>query len=184
MSRLPPLFWLPWPNHPDFTRPPTIPSDPAFELTYHRTQVNDDPSVFPDNNNPTDYPLPTQLLAPPHYPDPKPPTAFSAFLDDTPTDHQRRYQPFSTKTQRMTFPTPVHRRSRALASIYTAFFLSTLVRHHGLPSFSGLCFFCFSFFPRCAPFRRPKFPSPVNPKPGPSPIPLLRTTFPFLKAHL
>ena len=47
----------------------------------------------------------------------------------------------STTQQRTTFPTTVHRRSRANASVHTAFLISTLVRHHDVLFPSGLFFF-------------------------------------------
>ena len=80
---------------------------------------------FPKHSKPPIYRSRPSSLAAPPLTRSKPPTAL---------------QPSSTTQPRTTFPTPVHRRSRVDASVYTAFLISTLVRHHGVLFPSSLFF--------------------------------------------
>ena len=102
-------------------------SRPAFQFTHHRTLANNDFSVFPQSQQTQGLWLLTELFGRPPINRIQPPTAL---------------QPFSTTQARTTFSTTVNRRSRANVSVYTAFPISTLVRHHGVLVPSVLFFSC------------------------------------------
>ena len=120
---------------------------------------------FPNHNKPTVYRSRPSSLSSPPLTGPKPPSAL---------------QPSSTTQPRTTFPTTVHRRSRADPSVFTAFLISTLARHHGVLFPSGLFVFLryVSFFPN---HRLILCPLPVNTEQFlanptvPSPHPFLKT---------
>lgn len=113
---------------------------------------------------PNDLPLPSQVLASPSLPGPKQPMAV---------------QSSSTTPPRVAFPTPGHGRSRSLASVYTAFLSSTLVRHRGQPSFSEL------LFPPCDTLLfADRISVASEHQTGSSPILPFQTTFPSLKSYI
>ena len=105
-------------------------------------------------------------LAPPPLTGPKPPVTL---------------QLSSTAQTQMTFPIPVHRHPGALPSADTAFFLPTLVHHHGLPSsrvvFVFVCIYFVLFFLSVKRFYSPTECSTASghrtgPFPIPNPIPV------------
>ena len=191
-----PFSRLPWPEPSRLYQITNGTSRPAFLFTHQRTHAAADFSVFPNHNKPTVYRSRPRSLATPQLTGSKPPTAL---------------QPSSTTQPRTTFPTTVHRRSRVDASAYTAFFISILVRYHGVLFLSGLCFFLryVSSFSNhrpilfLLPVNTEQFPSnPTTPNPHPSPKTRLRhhpfcrdnpvlvyhlnlgNPYPFLKARL
>ena len=121
-----PFSRLPWPEPSFLYQATNGTSRPAFQFTRQRTQANDDFSVFPNHNKPTVCRSRPSALATRPLIGSIPPTAL---------------QPSSTTQPRTTFSATVHRRSRVNASAYTAFLLSTLIRHHGVQFLSGLLFF-------------------------------------------
>ena len=132
----PPFHGYPGPNHPAFIRPPTVPPGQLFRLP---TSV----PWFPQPQQPHGLSLPSQLFSCPPINRIKTPNGPSAFLGDTTADGLR---------------ITVHRRSRVDVSVFTAFPISTLVRHHGVlfpvddffscctcPSCPTIDCFCFRF---------------------------------------
>ena len=142
-------------------------SRPASQFTHQRTQTNDDFSVFPQPQQTHGLSLPTKLFSHP-------------LINRIHTTNGPSAS--STTQPRATFPTTAHRRSRANASAYTAFLISTLVRHHDVLSPSGLFFFLWyvSFLSN---HRLILFPLPVNTKQFPS-NPTVANPHPTLKTRL